>query len=376
LITSLRPNGEWTLDIGLGTDLKTECKKSVSSLIYTLAERVSEIRTINILDNRKIDKYLLSASSHGAADVSFRKFLESGDADIFDEVGNEFKIMFPMSFVTNLMAKSVSPLTNNKKNKKLVAVNILLGDLLVDNIAAIATIWERLVLASIVCTSYEPFASVHECFGIRERGSFPVFAATFDSVLKGTQYESSRTMPGLVNTLLVAPDYKEGWDGKAQFPAFNLSVYTQMKIAPSQKPLVDVIAKTIIYSLSDAYMSRNSFPNTHIVLYNFADTMDAANISIAVQAIIRAIHDGIGVKGSDFNARCETACSLAKIDSETDSFKAFVKAFLGVNYDSLKTLHYLRKVDMDRWMVPSFLPFACVCQAIGGDESDTKSKTE
>jgi hypothetical protein len=167
---------------------------------------------------------------------------------------------------------------------------------------------------------------------------------------------------------VVAPDNKEGFEGKALFHSSNLSFYLQVKISFPAKPMIDAIASTIIYSLSDAFLSSNKMSNIHIIFYNFGDHRNTFEITSDLHEFLREIHAGIDVEEGLYNKRCANACQLVNRDNEIDSFKVFVKDFLNKNYNNPnKTFHYLAKEDLECWMLPSFLPFAHVCQAIANE---------
>jgi hypothetical protein len=265
--------------------------------------------------------------------------------------------------------KDVSRSVNMDSNMKLKFVNVLLQNHMVNNrslFSQISTLWERLVLVSITCKDYKSYHSLDYVFGINDiEVALPFVSPRIDSVIivenDGSNVDINDTSSTQRNELIVALPGQAGFEAKVLFPRDNLSIYIQIKIAASTKsPINYLLTKTILYCLADAFDSNFSrTSDIRIVYYDYGDSLDKTRSAESINGILQGFQ--IGGISLDENAMTiyQELC-MNKVN-----FKQFLKDFATTHIESQKPFfHYIGKEGIAKWIIPSFLPFAQLCQAI------------
>jgi hypothetical protein len=246
-------------------------------------------------------------------------------------------------------------------------IRSLLEQLSIDKSDSISLIWERLVLANIIS-----FSGTTITFGIEvpfiddetiERIEFPSVYSK-DSIMKLPIVNHKSITE---NTMIVAPNGQAGFEAKIIFPSSESVAYIQVKISQSQNPLSNIIDKTVIYSLIDAFSCNQSIADVHIYVYNFGDIKEPNEIKNKLESIYKNMIENL--EQNTYNDKL-TSCGRISND-EIPIFQSYVRSFL---HQADSHVHYLNREDIMEWMIPSLLPFAVICNKVEEDTHKSQMK--
>jgi hypothetical protein len=243
----------------------------------------------------------------------------------------------------------------------------------------ISTWWEIIVCATIVSKSFSKrnlIPSLNEVFGFDLEKGHKSFFSSYDESIDLTpefvpqgQTYARLPEPNQGNKLLIFGGKQSGFDAYTAINAANkprLHFYLQMKIefhkkkddgTGSNMPTSEVVAKSLTLTLRehllrypDCVPDLDLLRHVHLVIYNWGDGGEPALTKDEVRKRLEVITPSARVAGGS---------------SKEKTLKGFDDIVLGFVDAHFANIHVVDRPSLEKWMIPSFLPFPILFTALG-----------